>query len=70
MQFRDFDWSLINENSDTYVVDQLAPSLVPEMRVLLKTRFKNQWTALMVWFLTTKQFCNMHYTADVSRGIF
>ena len=45
---RDFDWSFINENSDTYVVERLAPCLVPEMRELLKTEYKNNWTALMV----------------------
>lgn len=45
---RDFDWSFINENSDTYVVEKLAPSLLPELRELMKTTFENKWTALMV----------------------
>ena len=45
---RDFDWSFINENSDTYVISELAPSLIPELKELMKTTFKDQWTALMV----------------------
>jgi hypothetical protein len=48
IEHRDFDWSFINENSDTYVVQQLVPSLVPELKELMRTTFKNQWTALMV----------------------
>jgi hypothetical protein len=49
---RDFDWSFINENSDTYVVHKLVPSLIPELKELMKSRFKNQWTALMVRLYT------------------
>ena len=45
----DFDWSLLNENSDTYVIAQLAPRLRDEMRVLQATpEFgRGRWTALM-----------------------
>ena len=30
----DFDWSLINENSDTYIFEELAPDLLDEMKRL------------------------------------
>jgi pyridoxal phosphate phosphatase PHOSPHO2 len=30
----DFDWSLVNENSDVYIVQQLAPDLMPEFSQL------------------------------------
>eukprot|EP00668_Euglena_longa_P014813 GGOE01018840.1.p1 GENE.GGOE01018840.1~~GGOE01018840.1.p1 ORF type:complete len:248 (-),score=35.23 GGOE01018840.1:50-793(-) len=40
----DFDWSLINENSDTWVVKELAPSLYPEFCAKAKSV---PWTTLM-----------------------
>mmetsp|Transcript_6077 Transcript_6077/g.9177 ORF Transcript_6077/g.9177 Transcript_6077/m.9177 type:complete len:257 (+) Transcript_6077:242-1012(+) len=46
----DFDWSLINENSDTWVVQTLAPDLYTELSELARndeSGFKNQWTKLM-----------------------
>lgn len=47
----DFDWSLVNENSDTWVFDQLRPSLRKYAKLIQKTdpdHFgKGCWTALM-----------------------
>jgi pyridoxal phosphate phosphatase PHOSPHO2 len=40
----DFDWSLINENTDTYVIEKLAPDLYAEC---LQLRKELQWTKLM-----------------------
>lgn len=40
----DFDWSFINENSDTFVFDALAPHLVPYLRA---KRRELEWTPLM-----------------------
>ena len=33
----DFDWSMINENTDTYIFEQLAPALADQMGKLGKT---------------------------------
>ena len=45
----DFDWSLVNENSDTYVVHALDPG--GAIWAAAKERLANgmQWTALMDW---------------------
>jgi len=43
----DFDYSLINDNSDTYVIEQLTPHLMEVMKDLRRTTFKGQWTKLM-----------------------
>jgi pyridoxal phosphate phosphatase PHOSPHO2 len=43
----DFDWSLINENSDTYVIQQLCPQLYPELKLLHKGEYAGRWTELM-----------------------
>lgn len=45
----DFDWSLINENSDTFVVRELAPALHAEMsRLASSDAFgPGRWTDLM-----------------------
>lgn len=46
----DFDWSLINENSDTYVIEKFAPELENYLRRLYDDEnggFKGQWTKLM-----------------------
>ena len=52
----DFDWSLINENSDTYVLQELAPALMKELGALQEAqprRFgRGQWTALMDHLMT------------------
>ena len=52
----DFDWSLINENSDTWILEQLAPALLTDLKKLQQTepdRFgRGQWTALMDHLLT------------------
>ena len=34
----DFDWSLVNENSDTFVLRELAPALTDEMKQLQAER--------------------------------
>ena len=41
----DFDWSFVNENTDTYIIEQLTPKLVPLVRKLRKEGC--QWTRLM-----------------------
>lgn len=43
----DFDYSLIDANSDTFVVKQLAPTLHDSIDQLYRERFSGQWTALM-----------------------
>lgn len=47
----DFDWSLVNENSDTWVIKELCPELGPYMRHLMETQpedyGKGKWTQLM-----------------------
>ena len=43
----DFDWSLINENSDTWIFEKLVPCLHDEMRTLSSSEYKNSWTRLM-----------------------
>lgn len=52
----DFDWSLVNENSDTYVLKALAPALTDELKQLQAERpaifGKGKWTALMDHLLT------------------
>ena len=52
----DFDWSLINENSDTFVLGKLAPKLLEDLKYLQVTepeRFgRGCWTALMDRLLT------------------
>ena len=45
----DFDWSLINENSDTWVVEQLDPSRTIWRAAERKLREGMQWTTLMDW---------------------
>ena len=44
----DFDWSLINENSDTYVIEQLTPDLVHELE---RRQTKDNWTSLMDYMI-------------------
>jgi len=39
----DFDWSLVNENSDTWVVERLAPALEPRLRIAEE----GNWTKTM-----------------------
>eukprot|EP00953_Heterococcus_sp_UTEX-ZZ885_P032286 16866-Heterococcus_DN1.PRE.2 len=41
----DFDWSLVNENSDVYVVQQLAPDLMPQFGQLRAEGLG--WTQIM-----------------------
>jgi pyridoxal phosphate phosphatase PHOSPHO2 len=41
----DFDWNLVNENSDVYVVQQLAPDLMPQF-VQLRAKGLG-WTQIM-----------------------
>jgi pyridoxal phosphate phosphatase PHOSPHO2 len=45
----DFDWSLVNENTDTYVFDQLAPDLRARMSALSSGggEFAGRWTELI-----------------------
>lgn len=46
----DFDWSLINEDSDTWIFSQLNPELLKEIRALWRDEnggFANQWNKLM-----------------------
>ena len=47
----DFDWSLVNENSDTYVVQQLRPAVWASVAALRTSRPEafgdGKWTALM-----------------------
>ena len=47
----DFDWSLINENSDTWVIEQLCPQLIPHMKEICKDPSNGygpgQWTKVM-----------------------
>mmetsp|Transcript_5796 Transcript_5796/g.7319 ORF Transcript_5796/g.7319 Transcript_5796/m.7319 type:complete len:80 (-) Transcript_5796:1166-1405(-) len=40
----DFDWSLVNENSDTYIFKVLDPSILEEIK---NERSPGGWTALM-----------------------
>lgn len=40
----DFDWSLVNENSDTWVIEQCAPQIYDNVKAL---RCNMQWTVLM-----------------------
>lgn len=49
----DFDWSLINENSDTYVIEQLTPSLMDHLRSVYKSEEfgPRQWTKLMAYMV-------------------
>eukprot|EP00904_Undaria_pinnatifida_P013007 jgi/Undpi1/8837/HiC_scaffold_25.g11299.m1 len=42
----DFDWSLVNENSDTWVVKQLGDELMPKFRSLRKEE-QLGWTQIM-----------------------
>lgn len=49
----DFDYSLINDNSDTYVIEKLAPHLMEVMKELRRTTFKDNWTQLMHHMVTT-----------------
>ncbi|CAN0088563.1 unnamed protein product, partial [Hapterophycus canaliculatus] len=42
----DFDWSLVNENSDTWVIQQLGEELMPEFRRLRKEE-QLGWTQIM-----------------------
>jgi pyridoxal phosphate phosphatase PHOSPHO2 len=42
----DFDWSLINENSDTWIFEKLCPELYNELKSLRHT-YKGRWTELM-----------------------
>lgn len=44
----DFDWSLINENSDTYVLEQLDPAVNDKMEAKLRQGGMG-WTQLMDW---------------------
>lgn len=43
----DFDWSLINENSDTYVIERLDPGLMAQALALEEGGMA--WTELMDW---------------------
>jgi len=46
----DFDWSLVNENSDTWVIKVLTPELVKYMETLRADQaggYYKQWTKLM-----------------------
>lgn len=43
----DYDWSLINENCDTYVVKQLRPELVPLINEFYRDDSSPTWTAVM-----------------------
>lgn len=45
----DFDWSLINENSDTYVIERLDPSGEIWRAAEKKMTEGMEWTALMNW---------------------
>ena len=45
----DFDWSLVNENSDTYVVHALDPSGAIWAAAEKRLAQGMQWTALMDW---------------------
>ena len=44
----DFDWSLINENSDTYILEQLNKTVAERMEVKCR-RGGLGWTQLMDW---------------------
>jgi hypothetical protein len=44
----DFDWSLVNENSDTFIIRQFDPDLADQMKSeSLRSQFP-VWTDLMV----------------------
>jgi pyridoxal phosphate phosphatase PHOSPHO2 len=44
----DFDWSLVNENSDTWIIESLDRTLYDEMKIIRShPEFKGQWTKLM-----------------------
>ena len=45
----DFDWSLINENSDTFVIHQLDPSGRLWAKALKCSAAGMPWTELMDW---------------------
>ena len=45
----DFDWSLINENSDTYVIERLDPSGGIWRDAEKRLRRGADWTGLMDW---------------------
>jgi pyridoxal phosphate phosphatase PHOSPHO2 len=45
----DFDWSLINENSDTWVIHQLDPSGAIWQQLLERLKGGEGWTQLMDW---------------------
>jgi len=47
----DFDWSLVNENSDTYVIERLDPSGRIWADAEKKLRRGTEWTPLMDWAL-------------------
>ena len=47
----DFDWSLVNENTDTFVVQQLDPSGDVWRRGKQKMQQGVGWTELMDWAL-------------------
>ena len=46
----DYDWSLINENSDTYIFKKLHPPLHEELHHLLREH-QGQWTKTMDYAL-------------------
>ena len=65
----DFDWSLVNENTDTYIFDVLAPQLVPDLNRL---RQEMQWTQLMDLMVKRMQVefgITKHMVADCLRKI-
>lgn len=43
----DYDWSLVNENSDTFVFRELHPPLLERLRERVASRDGTSWTALM-----------------------
>ena len=64
----DFDWSLINENSDTLVIHQLDPSGALWERALERLQAGEQWTQLMDW-CASEMHAAGHSLADLEQAL-
>ena len=47
----DFDWSLVNENTDTFVIEQLDAAVMQQTETKCRTSHSRRWTQLMDWAL-------------------
>ena len=64
----DFDWSLVNENSDTYVVHALDPSGTIWATAEKRLTQGMQWTALMDW-MAGELHAAGHTAADMQAAL-